>query len=130
MSIISLTSHFVQIAKQALPKSTAETAVTSHWLAVDGIQPAIPENVAPTEGIVFCYCFDVFTDVQSLISPFIIMFFEFPGLATKNLSKRKNPTEEKNLPGHRETLVQIRPSVKHVLSRQLRVSDFLSAPLN
>jgi transcription initiation factor TFIID subunit 6 len=31
-----------------LPKPPVETHATAHWLAIDGAQPAIPENPAPT----------------------------------------------------------------------------------
>lgn len=34
-----------------LPKAPLDTAVVNHWLAIEGVQPAIPEN-APLEGIV------------------------------------------------------------------------------
>jgi len=33
-----------------LPKAPLDTSITSHWLAIEGVQPAIPEN-APVEGI-------------------------------------------------------------------------------
>ena len=33
-----------------LPKNPLDTAVVAHWLAIEGVQPAIPENV-PIEGI-------------------------------------------------------------------------------
>ena len=32
-----------------LPKAPLDTAVVCHWLAIEGVQPAIPEN-APVEG--------------------------------------------------------------------------------
>jgi transcription initiation factor TFIID subunit 6 len=32
-----------------LPKAPLDTSITSHWLAIEGVQPAIPEN-APPEG--------------------------------------------------------------------------------
>lgn len=33
-----------------LPKAPLDTAVVCHWLAIEGVQPAIPEN-APIEGL-------------------------------------------------------------------------------
>lgn len=33
-----------------LSKTPQDTAVVAHWLAIEGVQPAIPEN-APFEGI-------------------------------------------------------------------------------
>ncbi|TVU29721.1 hypothetical protein EJB05_21303 [Eragrostis curvula] len=46
---------FKEIMEAPLPKAPLDTAVVAHWLAIEGIQPAIPENppidaiVAPTE---------------------------------------------------------------------------------
>ena len=34
-----------------LPKVPIDTTVVAHWLAIEGVQPAIPEN-APLEGII------------------------------------------------------------------------------
>ena len=33
-----------------LPKAPLNTEVVCHWLAIEGVQPAIPEN-APLEGL-------------------------------------------------------------------------------
>ncbi|KAL5226287.1 hypothetical protein ABZP36_014552 [Zizania latifolia] len=46
---------FKEIIEAPLPKAPLDTAVVAHWLAIEGVQPAIPENppfdaiVAPTE---------------------------------------------------------------------------------
>ena len=40
--------HFFQIVDAPLPKAPLDTSVVAHWLAVEGVQPAIPEN-APVE---------------------------------------------------------------------------------
>ncbi|RRT80244.1 hypothetical protein B296_00000883 [Ensete ventricosum] len=41
----------IQVIDAPLPKAPLDTAVVAHWLAIEGVQPAIPEN-APTEAIV------------------------------------------------------------------------------
>ena len=33
-----------------MPKAPFDVSVAAHWLAIEGVQPAIPEN-APVEGI-------------------------------------------------------------------------------
>lgn len=40
----------MQVIEAPLPKAPLDVSVTSHWLAIEGVQPAIPEN-APAEGI-------------------------------------------------------------------------------
>ncbi|GKA88851.1 hypothetical protein Tco_0810663 [Tanacetum coccineum] len=39
-----------QVIKEPLPKALSDTAVIGHWLVVEGVQPAIPENPS-VEGI-------------------------------------------------------------------------------
>ncbi|KAF7831714.1 transcription initiation factor TFIID subunit 6 [Senna tora] len=41
---------FKDVIEAPLPKAPLDTAVTCHWLAIEGVQPAIPEN-APVEVI-------------------------------------------------------------------------------
>lgn len=40
----------MQVIEAPLPKAPLDTAVLCHWLAIEGVQPAIPEN-APMQGI-------------------------------------------------------------------------------
>lgn len=40
--------EFKDVIEAPLPKAPLDTSVTSHWLAIEGVQPAIPEN-APVE---------------------------------------------------------------------------------
>ncbi|MCH98081.1 transcription initiation factor TFIID subunit 6-like, partial [Trifolium medium] len=37
------------VIEASLPKAPLDTALTCHWLAIEGVQPAIPEN-APVDG--------------------------------------------------------------------------------
>lgn len=39
----------LQVIEAPLPKAPLDTAIVCHWLAIEGTQPAIPEN-APMEG--------------------------------------------------------------------------------
>lgn len=40
----------MQLIEAPLPKTPLDTGVITHWLAIEGVQPAIPEN-APIEGL-------------------------------------------------------------------------------
>ncbi|KAE8723547.1 Transcription initiation factor TFIID subunit 6b [Hibiscus syriacus] len=42
--------EFKEVLESPLSKAPIDTSVTSHWLAIEGIQPAIPEN-ASVEGL-------------------------------------------------------------------------------
>ncbi|KAJ7567435.1 hypothetical protein O6H91_02G146900 [Diphasiastrum complanatum] len=37
---------FKEIVEATLPKAPLDTSVVAHWLAIEGVQPAIPENVS------------------------------------------------------------------------------------
>lgn len=41
----------LQVIDAPLPKAPLDTAVVAHWLAIEGVQPAIPEN-SPVEGFI------------------------------------------------------------------------------
>lgn len=43
--------EFKNVIDAPLPKAPLDTAVVAHWLAIEGVQPAIPEN-APVEALV------------------------------------------------------------------------------
>ncbi|BBN03112.1 transcription initiation factor TFIID subunit 6 [Marchantia polymorpha subsp. ruderalis] len=80
---------FKEIIDVPFPKAPLDTSVVAHWLAVEGVQPAIPEN-APIEPITV-------------------------------------PPEAKKVDGQaivrkeEDALVEIKPPVKHVLSRELQL---------
>lgn len=40
----------MQVIAAPLPKAPLDISISSHWLAIEGVQPAMPEN-APVEGI-------------------------------------------------------------------------------
>ncbi|KAL5804021.1 hypothetical protein ACOSQ3_030821 [Xanthoceras sorbifolium] len=42
--------EFKDVIEAPLPKAPLDTSVTTHWLAIEGVQPAIPENV-PLEAL-------------------------------------------------------------------------------
>lgn len=42
--------EFKDVIEAPLPKAPLDTSVTAHWLAIEAVQPAIPEN-APVEAL-------------------------------------------------------------------------------
>ncbi|KAI9247457.1 hypothetical protein BDA99DRAFT_525956 [Phascolomyces articulosus] len=78
---------FDTILSKPLPKIPLDVAFTAHWLAIEGVQPAIPQN--PTPG-------DAKADI---------------------LSKRTN----KGHGGNISDQVDVKPLVKHVLSKELQM---------
>lgn len=55
-----------------LPKAPLDTAVVCHWLAIDGVQPAIPEN-APVEGPYLKFKFIVIVSIHAQFVNFVIL---------------------------------------------------------
>lgn len=78
-----------------LPRAPQPLTLTSHWLAIDGVQPSIPENpLKPTDEV------SLDTDDSGINNAAIIT----------NIIKRHAPiTEEKP---------DIKPLVRHILSRE------------
>lgn len=50
MKFLTESPLVLQVIEAPLPKAPLDTAVHCHWLAIEGVQPAIPEN-APVEGL-------------------------------------------------------------------------------
>lgn len=50
-------AEFKDVIEAPLPKAPLDVSVTTHWLAIEGVQPAIPEN-APVEALA------VYSDVK------------------------------------------------------------------
>ncbi|KAI8148420.1 transcription initiation factor TFIID subunit 6 [Fennellomyces sp. T-0311] len=78
---------FDTILSKPLPKIPLDVSFTAHWLAIEGVQPAIPQN--PTPG-------DAKADL---------------------LSKRTTKTHS----GTTSDQVDVKPLVKHVLSKELQM---------
>ncbi|KAK9469453.1 hypothetical protein V1512DRAFT_256302 [Lipomyces arxii] len=72
---------FEKIINMPLPKVPREVSFTAHWLAIEGVQPAIPQNPLPPEG----------------------------------------RTSLTNSSGAASTEVEVKPLVKHALSKELQL---------
>ncbi|KAJ0236131.1 Transcription initiation factor TFIID subunit 6 [Hirschfeldia incana] len=77
---------FKDVIEAPLPKAPLDTEVVSHWLAIDGVQPAIPENAplevirAPTENKIYEHkdgpLIDVRLPVKHVLSRELQLYFQ------------------------------------------------------
>ncbi|KAK9070643.1 hypothetical protein SSX86_011045 [Deinandra increscens subsp. villosa] len=79
--------EFKEVIEAPLPKAPLDTSVVNHWLAIEGVQPAIPEN-APLEVLVAPYdnrkpdckedgvSVDIKTPVKHVLSIELQLYFE------------------------------------------------------
>lgn len=117
-----------------MPKAPLDTSLFCHWLAIEGIQPAIPEN-APVEGLIsqnpplfnvvkigFLKLLYKKSNSKFMFSIWVLChradIWRLYGSSAviPTLPETKN-TEQKS----DELPVDIRLPVKHVLSRELQV---------
>ncbi|KAK6919278.1 TATA box binding protein associated factor (TAF), histone-like fold domain [Dillenia turbinata] len=113
------------IIEAPLPKAPLDAAVMCHWLAIEGVQPAIPEN-APVQGISvlkmameLAYSCHNGMHVQCawFICDVLLVEEDTFTVCSDTLSTPETKAEQKE-----EVIpVDIRLPVKHVLSRELQL---------
>lgn len=82
---------FEKLINAPLPKVPREISFTAHWLAVEGVQPTIPQNPLPAQGA---------AETAS----------RGPGAATSTLAALSGADNQ-----------GVKPQVKHVLSKELQL---------
>eukprot|EP01112_Ceratiomyxa_fruticulosa_P018642 TRINITY_DN59_c0_g2_i3.p1 TRINITY_DN59_c0_g2~~TRINITY_DN59_c0_g2_i3.p1 ORF type:complete len:413 (-),score=72.38 TRINITY_DN59_c0_g2_i3:197-1435(-) len=87
---------FNELLKAPLPKVPRDISLSTHWLAIEGVQPAIPQNPTPA-------------DIQKKKS-----------LAEANKKQKTDTTDANAIPAPTIT-TEVRPIVKHVLSKELQL---------
>ena len=104
--------EFEKLINQELPKVPRKTTFTAHWLAIEGVQPMVPQNPLPSE-------------IKSL--PPIIRGATSTILGNDILSLG-NSTDTKDTTGpatkDKKTTdkeLEVKPLVKHVLSKELKL---------
>ena len=96
-----------------LPKPPLDTSLTSHWLAIEGVQPAIPENV-PIEGtFLFLITFSILSFVD-----LTTQYFTFAALGVTSDGKKSDYKDD-------GLSIDVKPPVKDILSRELQVNTKL-----
>ncbi|SGZ53127.1 CIC11C00000003618 [Sungouiella intermedia] len=105
--------EFEKLINQELPKVPRQTTFTAHWLAIEGVQPMIPQNPLALEiknlpPIVRGATSSVLSnDVLGNSSGAIV------SEESKNVASLKKKNGDKD--------VEVKPLVKHVLSKELKL---------
>lgn len=103
----------MQVIEAPLPRPPLDTSLTSHWLAIEGVQPAIPENV-PIEGtFLFLITFAVLSFVD-----FMTHYFTFAALGVISDGKKSDYKDD-------GLSIDVKLPVKDILSRELQVNTKL-----
>ncbi|KAG0214040.1 hypothetical protein BGX28_002906 [Mortierella sp. GBA30] len=101
---------FESILSAPLPKVPLDVTYTAHWLAIEGVQPAIPQNPTPTDAKTDLLHKRIKLDAATQpVVPGIK-----PGSSTTLQSSISNTNN--NTPN-----AEIKPLVKHVLSKELQM---------
>lgn len=93
--------EFEKLINQDLPKVPRQATFTAHWLAIEGVQPTIPQNPLPS-------------DIKNL--PPIVRGATSLVLGNDVLS---SSVDGKEVEKKKET--EIKPLVKHILSKELKL---------
>ncbi|KAH9745073.1 transcription initiation factor TFIID subunit 6 [Citrus sinensis] len=98
--------EFKDVIEAPLPRAPLDTSIVCHWLAIEGVQPVIPEN-APVQGYNFLW--------QNSYTGGLECNVVCGRLAIAAPSNGTNNEQKDGLP------VEIKLPVKHILSRELQL---------
>lgn len=107
--------EFEKLINQELPRVPRQTTFTAHWLAIEGVQPMIPQNPLASEikslpSVVRGATSSVYGNDLLLSS----------GLNSGSSEDSKDPnTRQKTKKGDKD--VEVKPLVKHTLSKELQL---------
>ncbi len=104
---------FEKLINQPLPKVPRSTTFTAHWLAIEGVQPAIPQN--PLE-----------SEIRSLLPASRgaitnVLNNNDSAVASNNNTTNGHSTNDNSASGTSSKDTEIKPLVKHVLSKELQL---------
>lgn len=109
---------FEKLINQPLPKVPRTTTFTSHWLAIEGVQPSIPQNPLESE------IRQILPAYRGAIANVLTENSVSSGASISNSSNSTNNTSSTinnsvNLINNKDA--EIKPLVKHVLSKELQL---------
>lgn len=104
---------FEKLINQPLPKVPRSTTFTAHWLAIEGVQPAIPQN--PLE-----------SEIRSLLPASRgaitnVLNNNDSAVTSNNNTTNGHSTNNNSTSGASSKDTEIKPLVKHVLSKELQL---------
>lgn len=98
---------FDTVLNKPLPKIPLDVTFTAHWLAIEGVQPAIPQNPTPNG------------KENSHLFSYVKLKYVYTDAKAELLSKRNKTHASSN--GITTDQVNVKPLVKHVLSKELQM---------
>lgn len=105
--------EFEKLINQELPKVPRQTTFTAHWLAIEGVQPMIPQNPLALE------IKNLPPIVRGATSSMLSNDVLGGTSATVVSDESKGVTSLKKKKGDKD--VEVKPLVKHVLSKELKL---------
>lgn len=106
--------EFEKLINQELPKVPRQTTFTAHWLAIEGVQPMIPQNPLASE--IKNLPPIVRGATSSVLSSDVLNSSSSNGVADDS---KDSVGQQKKKSGDKD--VEVKPLVKHVLSKELKL---------
>lgn len=107
--------EFEKLINQELPKVPRQTTFTAHWLAIEGVQPMIPQNPLASE------IKNLPAIVRGATSSVLSNDLLNGNASSSGVSgdESKEQRQKKKASGDKD--VEVKPLVKHVLSKELKL---------
>ncbi|KAG0309149.1 hypothetical protein BGZ98_004895 [Dissophora globulifera] len=112
---------FETILSAPLPKVPLDVTYTAHWLAIEGVQPAIPQNPIPSDAKVDILRKRIKLDpsTQSVVAG--IKSGSSDAIANSGANTALGGSNSNSNSGANGEGAEIKPLVKHVLSKELQM---------
>lgn len=107
--------EFEKLINQELPKVPRQTTFTAHWLAIEGVQPMIPQNPLASE---IKNLPPIVRGATSSVLSNDVLSNSSSG-AVVNEDSKDSVAPQKKKSGDKD--VEVKPLVKHVLSKELKL---------
>ncbi|RLV95023.1 Transcription initiation factor TFIID subunit 6 [Spathaspora sp. JA1] len=116
--------EFEKLINQELPKVPRQTTFTAHWLAIEGVQPMVPQNPLPSE--IKSLPPIIRGATSSILGNDILSFAGgaatgVDGKDSSQPAKDKKDSAAAAAAAATEREVEVKPLVKHVLSKELKL---------